>query len=110
MATTDKQRQPHGPTTEPDFLHVTRGLRSWLLTLDHKRIGMMYLFGILLSLLIGGFFALVVRSELWSPGKQIVAGDSYNAMFTLHGAVMVFLVIIPGIPAALGNIIMPIQL
>ncbi|HEU4611957.1 MAG TPA: cytochrome c oxidase subunit I [Kofleriaceae bacterium] len=109
MATT-ATREPAGPTTEPDFLHVTRGLRSWLLTLDHKRIGMMYLFGILISLIVGGFFALLVRTELWAPGKTIVGPDTYNELFTLHGAVMVFLVIIPGIPAALGNIIMPIQL
>jgi len=103
-------RQPDHPVTEPDYLNVTKGLKSWLLTLDHKRIGMMYLFGILISLLIGGAFALIVRAELFLPGKQIVSGDSYNSFFTLHGAVMVFLVIIPGIPAALGNIILPIQL
>src|SRR5574342_490050 len=109
MATT-VTRQPAGPGTEPDFLRVTRGLRSWLLTLDHKRIGMMYLLGILTSLIVGGAFALIVRTELWAPGKLLVSGDSYNNFFTLHGAVMVFLVIIPGIPAALGNIIMPIQL
>ncbi len=109
MATT-AERLPQGPTTEPDFLHVTRGLRSWLLTLDHKRIGMMYLCGILISLIVGGIFALLVRTELFLPGKQLVSGDTYNQFFTLHGAVMVFLVIIPGIPAALGNIIMPIQL
>lgn len=109
MATT-ATREPAGPTTEPDFLHVTRGLRSWLVTLDHKRIGMMYLAGILVSLLVGGAFALLVRTELWSPGKLFVSGDTYNNFFTLHGAVMVFLVIIPGIPAALGNIMMPIQL
>jgi cytochrome c oxidase subunit 1 len=109
MATT-ATKQPHGPVTEADFLHVTRGLRSWLLTLDHKRIGMMYLAGILVSLMVGGAFALIVRTELWAPGKQLVAGDTYNQMFTLHGAVMIFLVIIPGIPAALGNIMMPIQL
>jgi len=101
---------PDGPTTEPDFLHVTKGVKSWMLTLDHKRIGMMYLFGILGALIVGGAFALLVRTELWSPGKTIVGQDTYNQFFTLHGAVMVFLVIIPGIPAALGNIIMPIQL
>src|SRR3954469_7831230 len=104
-----KQR-PQGPVTEPDFLNVKKGIGSWLLTLDHKRIGMMYLFGILISLIVGGFFALLVRTELWAPGKQLVGPDTYNEFFTLHGAVMVFLVIIPGIPAALGNIIMPIQL
>ena len=71
---------------------------------------MMYLFGILFALLLGGMFALLLRTELWSPGKTIVGADTYNQFFTLHGAVMVFLVIIPGIPAALGNFILPIQL
>ena len=95
---------PDGPTTEPDFLHVTKGLKSWMLTLDHKRIGMMYLFGILGSLIVGGAFALLIRTELWAPGQTIVGQDTYNKFFTLHGGVMVFLVIIPGIPAALGKI------
>ncbi|HEY0195281.1 MAG TPA: cbb3-type cytochrome c oxidase subunit I, partial [Kofleriaceae bacterium] len=104
------QGYPDGPVNEPDFLSVEKGLKSWLLTLDHKRIGMMYLFGILFSLIVGGAFALLVRTELWAPGKTIVGQDTYNQFFTLHGAVMVFLVIIPGIPAALGNIILPIQL
>ena len=102
------QAKTDGP--EPDYLHVTRGLKSWMYTLDHKRIGLMYLFGIMAALLLGGAFALLVRIELFSPGKTIVGQDTYNSFFTLHGAVMVFLVIIPGIPAALGNIILPIQL
>ncbi|MBX3156121.1 MAG: cbb3-type cytochrome c oxidase subunit I [Deltaproteobacteria bacterium] len=105
-----------GPVNEPDFLSTHAGkplgtrIMSWMYTLDHKRIGMMYLFGILFSLIVGGAFALLVRTELWSPGETIVGADTYNKFFTLHGGVMVFLVIIPGIPAALGNIIMPIQL
>ncbi|MDQ3366750.1 MAG: cbb3-type cytochrome c oxidase subunit I [Myxococcota bacterium] len=105
-----------GPVDEPDFLSTHDGqplgkrIKGWLFTLDHKRIGMMYLFGILLSLLIGGAFALLVRAHLWAPGGGLVTQDTYNKFFTLHGGVMVFLVIIPGIPAALGNIIMPIQL
>jgi cytochrome c oxidase subunit 1 len=103
-------KYPDGPTTEPDYLHVGKGFKSWALTLDHKRIGLMYLFGILGALVVGGAFALLVRTELFFPGKTIVDQDTYNKFFTLHGAVMVFLVIIPGIPAALGNIIMPIQL
>jgi len=108
MATPAKN--PHGPQNEPDYLNVTKGLKSWLVTLDHKRIGVMYLVGIMIALVVGGAFALLLRTELWSPGKTIVAQDTYNQFFTLHGAVMVFLVIIPGIPAALGNIMMPIQL
>ncbi len=108
MATEEKN--PYGPQNEPDYFNVSHGLKSWLTTLDHKRIGVMYLVGIMISLIVGGAFALLLRTELWAPGKTIVAQDTYNQFFTLHGAVMVFLVIIPGIPAALGNIMMPIQL
>src|SRR5262249_60653458 len=85
---------PQAPTTEPDFLSNTKGWKSWAFTLDHKRIGMMYLFGILFSLMLGGTFALLLRVELFTPGKTIVGADTYNQFFTLHGAVMVFLVII----------------
>jgi cytochrome c oxidase subunit 1 len=95
---------------EPDFWNASKGIKSWLTTLDHKRIGFMYLFGILGALILGGAFALLVRIELFSPGETIVGRDRYNEFFTLHGAVMVFLVIIPGIPAALGNMVLPIQL
>ena len=110
MATTQKTEVNDGPVNEPDFYGVAKGLKSWLVTVDHKRIGLMYLFAIMASLIIGGVFALLVRTELFFPGKDLVGQDTYNKFFTLHGAVMVFLVIIPGIPAALGNIIMPIQL
>ncbi len=116
MATTTKAPRIHGPVSEPNFLETHKGkplgkrIKAWMFTLDHKRIGMMYLFGILGALVIGGSFALLLRTELWAPGRTIVGQDTYNQFFTLHGAVMVFLVIIPGIPAALGNIIMPIQL
>lgn len=110
MATKTTTVRNDGPVNEPDYLNASKGLKSWLFTLDHKRIGLMYLFAILGALIVGGVFALLIRTELWSTGKQLVDQDMYNKFFTLHGAVMVFLVIIPGIPAALGNIIMPIQL
>jgi cytochrome c oxidase subunit I len=94
----------------PSYLDHTHGLRSWLLTLDHKRIGVMYLVAILASFLLGGVFALLVRTELLTPGPTIMDADTYNKMFTLHGAVMIFLFIIPGIPAALGNFVLPLML
>ncbi|MCE9576307.1 MAG: cbb3-type cytochrome c oxidase subunit I [Deltaproteobacteria bacterium] len=97
-------------TPEPSYLEVTKGWKSWAYTLDHKRIGFMYLIGILCALMLGGAFALLVRAELFLPGETIVGQARYNELFTLHGAVMVFLVIVPGIPAALGNFILPIQL
>ncbi len=93
-----------------NFYQAARGLSSWLFTLDHKRIGLMYLGFVLLAFLLGGIFALLVRTELLSPGQTIVDANTYNRLFTLHGAVMVFMVIIPSIPASLGNIILPLQL
>jgi cytochrome c oxidase subunit 1 len=95
---------------EESYLEHGRGLRSWLLTLDHKRIGLMYLVVIAASLFLGGVFALVLRLHLWSPGGALVSNDTYNKLFTLHGAVMVFLFVIPGIPAALGNFVVPLQI
>ncbi len=94
----------------PSYLEHGRGPRSWLLTLDHKRIGVMYLVAITAALLLGGVFALVLRVNLWRPEGQLVSNDTYNKLFTLHGAVMIFLFVIPGIPAALGNFVLPLQL
>ncbi len=96
--------------TQKSYRDVTKGIKTWLVTLDHKRIGMMYLVGILASLILGGSFALLLRFELFEPGGQFFSKDTYNELFTLHGAVMVFLVIVPGIPAALGNFVLPMQL
>lgn len=93
-----------------NYLKAGKGLKSWLFTLDHKRIGVMYLFSTIAALALGGFFALVVRTELFAPGKTILDADAYNRAFTLHGAVMVFLFIIPSIPAALGNFVLPVML
>ena len=95
---------------EPNFLTSPKGLKSWLLTLDHKRIGLMYLFAIMFSFMIGGIFAVLIRLELLQIGETIMSADTYNRMFTLHGAIMIFLFIIPAIPAAMGNIMLPIML
>jgi cytochrome c oxidase subunit 1 len=108
-ATTTHSGSPGDPP-EPSYLTVKRGFRNWIVTLDHKRIGVMYLIGITTSFLLGGVFALLVRTELFLPGSQLVNEAQYNQLFTLHGAVMVFLVIIPGLPAALGNFSLPIVL
>ena len=98
------------PVIEKHYLNQTRGFLSWALTLDHKRIGIMYLVGILACFALGGVMALLVRTELWAPGRTITDPNTYNMWFTVHGAVMVFLVIIPGIPAALGNFALPLLL
>lgn len=93
-----------------NYLNCQRGFLSWALTLDHKRIGVMYLVSIMASLALGGLFAMLIRTELIAPGETIVKEDTYNQFFTLHGAIMIFLFILPGIPAALGNFILPIML
>jgi len=95
---------------------AARWLGSWFFTLDHKRIGVLYMVGILASFLLGGIFALIVRLELAEPGPTILgsnptlARNLYNQMFTLHGAVMIFLFILPGTPAILGNFMLPLML
>ena len=96
--------------TDRNYLQYPKGLKSWLLTLDHKRIGLMYLFAIMFFFFIGGVFAMLIRLELLTPGETIMGPDSYNQMFTLHGAIMIFLFIIPAIPAALGNFVLPLML
>jgi cytochrome c oxidase subunit I len=98
------------PAEAPSYLSEDRGVRSWLLTFDHKRIGVMYLVAIGAALFLGGVFALVLRLNLWRPEGGLVSNDAYNKLFTLHGAVMIFLFVIPGIPAALGNFVVPLQL
>ncbi len=98
------------PTSDDSYLTYPRGVLSWLFTLDHKRIGLMYLVSILLAFLLGGIFATLVRVELMNPGETIVSRNVYNQLFTLHGAVMIFLFIIPGVPAALGNFVLPLML
>jgi cytochrome c oxidase subunit 1 len=100
----------HDKPKPVSFYKAATGLKSWLITLDHKRIGIMYLISVLTFFLVGGTFALLVRTELLTPGKTIVDANTYNRLFTLHGAVMVFLVIIPSVPASLGNLILPLQL
>src|SRR5258708_3630815 len=99
----------HGDPNAP-YLTANRGIGSWLVTLDHKRIGLIDLTMGSLAFLLGGTFALVIRTELWSRGKTIIDGETYNRIFTLHGAVMVFLFIIPSVPAALGNFFLPIMI
>ncbi len=85
-------------------------LWSWIYTLDHKRIGLMYLVSVLLMFGLGGIMALLVRFELFTPGKTIMTAHQYNVVFTLHGAIMVFLFIIPAVPASLGNFVLPLLL
>jgi len=93
-----------------NYLNHDRSLKSWLFTKDHKRIGLMYLGAVSLAFLAGGILAMLVRLELLTPGETIMGPDAYNQAFTLHAVLMVFAVVIPAIPAALGNFVLPLQL
>jgi cytochrome c oxidase subunit 1 len=101
----DAHGDPHA-----SYLKAGRGIGSWLTTLDHKRIGLMYLTMVCLAFFTGGIFALLIRLELFSRGRTIMDAETYNRFFTLHGAIMVFLFIIPSVPAALGNFFLPIMI
>lgn len=92
-----------------NYLNHEKGLWSWLTTLDHKKIGIMYAISLAVFFLIGGIFALLLRLELFSSGPLFDA-DTYNRFMTYHGAVMVFMVIVPGVPAILGNFFLPLQI
>lgn len=104
------QRYVQEENPSVNYLNATKGIMSWLGTLDHKRIGVMYLISISVFFFIGGLLALALRTELWTPAKTIMEADTYNHVFTLHGAIMIFLFLVPSIPAALGNFFLPIQL
>ena len=85
------------------FYEDRRGILSWILTLDHKRIGLLYLIfviGFFFSGVVLGFF---MRLEMVAPGGTIMGPQTYNALFTLHGIIMIFLVVIPAIPTIFGN-------
>lgn len=92
------------------YLNASSGIKSWLFTVDHKRIGLMYLASIAFFFFVGGVLALILRTELFTPAENLMTAETYNRIFTLHGAVMVFLFIIPSIPAALGNFFLPMML
>ena len=87
-----------------------RGWRSWAYTMDHKRIGVMYLYTTIAFFFIGGIFALLLRLELLSPQAKYFSDHTYNVFFTLHGAMMIFLFIIPAIPSGLGNFFIPMHI
>ena len=98
------ETQEYSPYLQPG------GFKNWFFTVDHKRIGLMYLYAILFFFIIAGVCGLIVKAELLAPGMQFVDYHGYNVFFTLHGTIMVFLFIVPGIPATLGNFLLPLMI
>jgi cytochrome c oxidase subunit I len=100
----------HEQAPGSNYLNATHGLKSWLLTFDHKRIGILYLLGVSFYFLMGGFFAMLIRLELLTPQGDLMTPDTYNHVFTMHGVFMVFFFLIPVIPGVLGNFCLPIMI
>ena len=95
---------------DKNFFEEKRGLFSWIFTQDHKRIALLYLYSIMTFFVVGVILGFLMRMELFRPGKDIFEPHMYNQAFTLHGVIMIFLVIIPSIPAVFGNFALPIML
>src|SRR5213080_649035 len=93
-----------------NYLSVHHGVRSWLLTKDHKRIGLLYLWTILVFFLIASVAAALMRIELVTPQPKLVTSETYNKLFTIHGVLMVWFFLIPSIPAVLGNFAIPMMI
>ncbi|MBI5464953.1 MAG: cbb3-type cytochrome c oxidase subunit I, partial [Ignavibacteriales bacterium] len=99
-------------TMETNFYNEgpRKGILGWILSTDHKRIGLMYLMGMTVFFLTAMTLGLLMRLELFTPGRTIMDPQTYNTLFTLHGVIMIFLFIIPGLPAVFGNFMLPIMI
>ena len=97
-------------TSETNYLDNGKGFASWFYTVDHKRIGVMYLIAIGIFFIIAAFASFLIRWEHLTPGEGIVSAHTYNVLFTLHGSMMVFLFIVPGVAASFGNFLIPLMI
>jgi cytochrome c oxidase subunit 1 len=101
----------HAPEhTEKNYLNAAHTVKSWLLTGDHKRIAILYLLSVSFFFMLGGIFASLIRLELTSPSGVLLESDTYNKIFSAHGIVMIFLFLVPSIPAVFGNFFLPIMI
>lgn len=98
------------PVEQQNYLNANYGIKSWLLTVDHKRIALLYLISITLMFFIGGFAATLVRLELLTPAGDLMTSDTYNKVFSIHGIIMVFFFLVPAVPAVLGNFLVPMMI
>jgi cytochrome c oxidase subunit 1 len=99
-----------GEPEQRNYLSAGYGVRSWLLTVDHKRIGLLYLLALTAFFFVGGLFAVLIRMELLTPQGDMFQSETYNKLFTMHGIFMVFFFLIPSVPAVLGNFLLPLMI
>ena len=97
-------------TVPENYLNESFSLRSWLLTTDHKRIGILYILSITFFFALGGIAASLIRLELLTPHTKMLSDDTYNKLFSIHGVVMVWFFLIPSIPTTLGNFLIPMMI
>src|SRR6202790_1054917 len=93
-----------------NYLNAGHGPKSWLLTVDHKRIALLYLIAITFFFFLGGAFAVMIRLELLTPQGDLFQSETYNKLFTMHGIIMLFFFLVPSIPATLGNFLVPLMI
>jgi len=98
------------PTVPLNFLNHKTGLWSWLSSTDHKRIGLLYLYSITIFFCAAAVLGLLMKIEKFAPGETIMTAQTYNGIFTIHGIIMIFIVVIPGLAAVFGNILLPIMI
>lgn len=110
MSAAENQMETQAHHEKVNYINVRTTLLSWLVTLDHKRIGILYLLTVSFFFLIGGLAASLVRMELVSPKGDLLESDTYNKMFTTHGVMMIFFFLIPSIPAVFGNFLLPLMI
>jgi len=92
-----------------NYINAEHGLKSWLLTQDHKRIAILYLIAVTVFFAVGGLMAVLIRMELATPAGDLLDSNTYNKVFTMHGVIMIFFFLIPSIPAILGNFLLPLM-
>jgi cytochrome c oxidase subunit I len=97
------------PALQPSYLEGG-GVRGWLTTIDHKRVAVMYAVSALVFMALGGFEAMAIRVQLWTPDNHVLSAATYNAFFTMHGTTMVFLVVMPLLLGFMGNFLIPLQI
>jgi cytochrome c oxidase subunit 1 len=103
------QAAPQVTELPENYLTVAYGWKSWLLTTDHKRIAILYLFTVTLMFFVGGAAATLIRLNLMTPHGGLVNADTYNKLFTMHGVIMVWFFLVPVIPTVLGNFLVPMM-
>jgi cytochrome c oxidase subunit 1 len=110
MTTSPTTVPPVQPPPRTHYLNAAYGLKSWLWTRDHKRIALLYLVSVSIFFALGGLMAVLIRMELATPDGDLFQPDVYNRLFTMHGVLMIFFFLIPGVPAVLGNFLIPLMI